>query len=217
MIVIFEITFLVSLDAKRTSFSTERTTVWFLHYTSKPQFCLLLWILTESFKNFWFPSTAPGTRVQTTVSASQWGTKAEPLQRHSTCSKFSPTVHWHVLRKKPHLPLIYKIILRQSSLTILQTSSMLPSVQPEEEYPECSSSSTEVSLRLNWQNQSKVHVLPMALSLKFVHNISLCFQCCFPQVQSKTYHTHIITWNQSLENCGSLVTCTTIYTCWEVM
>ena len=111
MILIFEITCLVSLDAKRTSFSTERTTVWFLHYTSKSKFCLLLWTLTGSFKSFLFPSTVPSARVQATVSARQWGTKVEPLKQYSTCSKFSSTVHWHVLRKKPHLPVIYKIIL----------------------------------------------------------------------------------------------------------
>jgi len=96
LILIFEITCLISLEAKRTSFSTERTTVCFLYYTSKLQFCLLLWTLRGSFKNFWFLSTVPGTQVQVTVSASQWGTKAKPLQRYSTCSKFSPTVHWHV-------------------------------------------------------------------------------------------------------------------------
>lgn len=185
LILIFDITCLISLDAERTSFSTERTTVCFLYYTSKPQFCLLLWTLRGSFKNFWFPSTVPGTWVQATVSASQWGTKAEPLQRYSTCSKFSPTVQWHVLCKKPHLPVIYKIILCQSSLTIFQTSSMLPSVQPEEEYPECSSSSTEVSLCLNWQNQWKVHVLPMALSLKSVLTISYASNAAFPKYEAK--------------------------------
>ena len=147
MLLISEITCFVSWAAK--SFSTERTNVWFLHYNSKPQFFLLLWTLRWSFSHFWLPSTVPGTQVQATVSASWQGIKAEPLQRYSTGSKFSLPVHWHVLHKKPHLPVIYETIHGQSSMTILQTSSMLLSVQAEEEWPECSSSSTEVSLCLN--------------------------------------------------------------------
>lgn len=147
MLLIFEITCFVSLATK--SFSTERTIVWFLHFTSNPQLFLLLWTLRGSFSHFWLPSTFPGTQAHATVSASWQRIKTEPLQRYSTFSKFSLPVHWHVLCKKPHLPVIYETILCQSSMTILQTSSMLLSVQPEEEWPECSSSSTEVSLCLN--------------------------------------------------------------------
>ena len=70
-----------------------------------------------------------------------------------------PGIHWHVPYERPNVSAISEMVLRLSSLMILQSASMISSVRFVEGRPECPQSSTLCSPFLNSENHSEICVL----------------------------------------------------------
>jgi hypothetical protein len=71
--------------------------------------------------------------------------------------------------------------------TVSQTFSTFSSVQPLQGWPERSQFSSEVSPCLNWENHSKVCILPYGFVTKscLEHFIRSWCSCSFPKLEAK--------------------------------
>jgi hypothetical protein len=85
--------------------------------------------------------------------------------------KSSLRICCYVPYKRSHLPLISKMLLCQSLLTILWFLFMFLPLQDVEERPEHSQSSTEGAPCFNWDNHSESVLLTMALLPKVFQSL----------------------------------------------
>jgi hypothetical protein len=118
------LTWLASLSfvMERMGFSTKRAAVWFLGHDSKPRFHVLLWPSRGNFGHFWLQTLA-NTCFCCCLSV---GSRGANFAEICHMSKSSIRIHWFVAYEKSNLLALSKMVLCQSSLTILQTFSISP-------------------------------------------------------------------------------------------
>ena len=123
------------LEHGKNRISTERTTVWFLGFNSKPRFHPLLWSWEGSC--FWFHPTVSGilTMLLLLLNDEQLRHKLHWIPLHVP----SPDLDWwHVPYHRRNLPLVSEMILHQSSLKILYSLHLLVWDQWRDDLNACS-------------------------------------------------------------------------------
>lgn len=150
-------------------FSSDRTSVWFLVCNSKPVFFFSFCNLDKRLLIIsGFIPRHMNIYHCIYFSLSNQGTKFTEI--HSIF-KSSLRICCYVPYKRPHLPLISKMLLCQFFLTILWFLFVFLPLQHVEERPEHSQSSTEGTPCFSWENHSKSMLLTVALLPKVFQSL----------------------------------------------